>query len=85
MNKFKESLKIDNTKDFEEFDHKVAHAVIQAIDNLKANNKEEEIRKSEMILNLNRFISNYDSSLEVLREAEAKERAKKHRGMNKYR
>ena len=34
---------------------------------------------------MNRFISNYDSSLEVLREAEAKERAKKHRGMNKYR
>lgn len=85
MNKFKESLKVNSTKDFKEFDYKIAHAVVQAIEQVEANNKDEQIRKSEMMLNLNRFISNYDSSLEILKEAEAKERAKERKGMNRGR
>ena len=34
---------------------------------------------------MNRFISNYDSSLEILKESEKKEKRKEKKGMNKYR
>lgn len=85
MNEFKESLKHNNTKDFTEFDAKITHAVIEAINSVSANDKDEQVRKLEMILNMNRFISNYDSSLEILKESEKKEKRKEKKGMNKYR
>ncbi len=67
MNKFKEDLKIGNTNDFSKFDKQVSEKIVTALDKIEPQNIDEQMRKVEMMLNLNKIIKNYDEVIQYLR------------------
>lgn len=67
MNKFKEDLKIGNTNDFSKFDKQVSEKIVTALDKIEPQNIDEQMRKVEMMLNLNKIIRNYDEVIQYLR------------------
>ena len=67
MNKFKKDLKIGNTNDFSKFDKQVSEKIVTALDKIEPQNIDEQMRKVEMMLNLNKIIKNYDEVIQYLR------------------
>lgn len=79
MNKFKEDLKIGNTNDFSKFDKQVSEKIVTALDKIEPQNIDEQMRKVEMMLNLNKIIKNYDEVIQYLRRKDLEKSVNKER------
>lgn len=88
MNKFKESLRVELIDSVEEqykkqgkkleFKDKVALAVYDAILDVPVQNQEEMLMRTEMVMNINKYICNYEELRPVLtRYFEEKSRKEK--------
>lgn len=79
MNKFKEDLKIGNTNDFSKFDKQVSEKIVTALDKIEPQNIDEQMRKVEIMLNLNKIIKNYDEVIQYLRRKDLEKSVNKER------
>lgn len=79
MNKFKKDLKIGNTNDFSKFDKQVSEKIVTALDKIEPQNIDEQMRKVEMMLNLNKIIKNYDEIIQYLRRKDLEKSVNKER------
>ncbi len=79
MNKFKKDLKIGNTNDFSKFDKQVSEKIVTALDKIEPQNIDEQMRKVEMMLNLNKIIKNYDEVIQYLRRKDLEKSVNKER------
>lgn len=79
MNKFKKDLKIGNTNDFSKFDKQVSEKIVTALDKIEHQNIDEQMRKVEMMLNLNKIIKNYDEVIQYLRRKDLEKSVNKER------
>ena len=59
MNKFKEDLKVNNKKDVS-FEEKLRLGVIDGLSKVEFDTPEEDMKRSEMIININSIINHYD-------------------------
>ena len=77
MNDFEKRIKVDigtikkinDTESNEQaFKNKLAFAVCEAIDKVQARTKQEEIMKTEYLLNINKIINDYEELRPILTE-----------------